>query len=491
MSSAVRRGIGNAANAVDDVLGDALERAARAKHRRRLSRLGWGRALAAGAAGAVAPAASSDEPPVRDGNAVTVLIDGAEALAAVQAAIESATSHVHIAGWHAAPDFRLTPGGPPLRELLARTAERVPVRLLVWGGPPAPVFRPTRGQVRRERLEFLRGSRVECAIDVRERTMHCHHEKLVVVDDRVAFVGGIDLTDLAGDRDAEQGHPHADRLGWHDVATRIVGPSVVDVARHFAARWEAVTGEAVPAPAEQPPAGDVSLQLIRTVPERLYDFLPDGEFTILAAYLRALRSAQHLIYLENQFLWSPEVVEVLIDKLTAPPTEDFRLLLVLPRHPDNGRDTTCGQLARLIGADEGRGRLLATTLIGPTADSPGVYVHAKVGIVDDRWLTIGSANLNEHSLFNDTEVNVVTHDQSLARSVRLRLWSEHLALPVDQVDGEPAHVIDTVWRLQCDEEDAARAAGSARPVHRIRRMRGLSHRLDRLRGPLSSLVVDG
>ena len=60
------------------------------------------------------------------------------------------------------------------------------------------------------------------------------------------------------------------------------------------------------------------------------------------------------------------------------------------------------------------------------AVSSPVYVHAKIGIVDDRWLTIGSANLNEHSLFNDTELNVLTCDPELARGTRLRLWSEHL-----------------------------------------------------------------
>jgi phosphatidylserine/phosphatidylglycerophosphate/cardiolipin synthase-like enzyme len=57
-------------------------------------------------------------------------------------------------------------------------------------------------------------------------------------------------------------------------------------------------------------------------------------------------------------------------------------------------------------------------------------------------LTVGSANLNEHSLFNDIELNFVTHDTALARQTRLRLWSEHLELPIEQVAGEPAQVID-------------------------------------------------
>ena len=73
-------------------------------------------------------------------------------------------------------------------------------------------------------------------------------------------------------------------------------------------------------------------------------------------------------------------------------------------------------------------------------------MHAKIGIVDDAWLTVGSANLNEHSLFNDTEMNVVTHDAGLARSSRLRLWSEHLELPSEKIDGDPARVIDDLWK---------------------------------------------
>ena len=60
--------------------------------------------------------------------------------------------------------------------------------------------------------------------------MHCHHEKLVVIDGEIAFVGGIDLTDLGGDRCDTPAHPARGRLGWHDVASRLRGPAVADVA---------------------------------------------------------------------------------------------------------------------------------------------------------------------------------------------------------------------------------------------------------------------
>src|ERR1039458_7856381 len=106
----------------------------------------------------------------------------------------------------------------------------------------------------------------------------------------------------------------------------------------------------------------------------------------------------------------------------------FRAVVLLPAKPNNGADTTRGQLGVLAGADNGAGRFLATTISARSGQLTGpLYVHAKIGIVDDAWLTVGSANLNEHSFFNDTEMNVVTCDPRLARETRLRLWSEHLA----------------------------------------------------------------
>jgi phosphatidylserine/phosphatidylglycerophosphate/cardiolipin synthase-like enzyme len=118
-----------------------------------------------------------------------------------------------------------------------------------------------------------------------------------------------------------------------------------------------------------------------------------------------------------------------------------------------------------------------------------VYVHAKIGIVDDEWLTLGSANLNEHSLFNDTEVNVVARDPVLARGVRLGLWAEHLERPVEDVAGDPADVVDTLWRPIAEEQLQRRSRGA--PLeHRLARLPHVSRRSSRLRGPINALLVD-
>ena len=413
-------------------------------------------------------------PPARRGNALEVLIDGAHALQAIAVAIAAARSHVHIAGWHLTPDFALTRHETPtiLRELLADVAARLPVRVLIWAGAPLPVLRPWRGDAREVRDQLMAGSRIQCALDARERPMHCHHEKTIVIDDRIAFVRGIDLTNFHGDRWDTQDHPPRAPVGWHDVAARIAGPAVQDVAENFAMRWHAVTGERLPTVAPPSPAGDVELQVVRTVPDGMYRQLPRGDFRILESYLRALRAARRFIYLENQFLWSPEILAVLRDK------------------PDKGGDDTRGQLGTLVQADTDQGRLLACTLyaIGGEKDWP-VYVHAKVGIVDDAWMTIGSANLNEHSLFNDTEMNLVTHDPRLARQTRLRLWSEHLQRPVTDLQEEPVAVIDRLWKPIAHEQEERRKRGE-RPTHRLTRLPGVSRRSGLLLGPLQGLLVD-
>ncbi|MFD1150816.1 phospholipase D-like domain-containing protein [Saccharothrix hoggarensis] len=463
---------------LDEKLGDGLENLLCAHHARRLRKLGWG-AVFGSESGWWTP-----RRPVRTGNRVRVLVDGHEVLPAIAEAIGSARKSVHLAGWCASPDFRLTrePGSPTLRELLASAAERVPVRVLLWAGPPVPMFEPTRKRVLASRREFTRDSAVRCEIDARERTLHCHHEKIVVVDDEIAFVGGMDLTAVEGDRHDTPTHPPREPLGWHDLGTRLEGPIVADVAEHFRARWQEIAKEELPPVTPPPPAGSSSAQLVRTIPERTYDFIPDGEFSLLDSYLRALRAASRLVYIENQFLWSPEVTEILLDKLRNPPHPDFRVVLVLPRKPSNGADTTRGQLGRLLDADDGNHRLVAATLSSHDgAKSSSVYVHAKLAIVDDRWLSLGSANLNEHSLFNDTEVNVVTDDAEITRDTRLRLWSEHLQCPVDDVSGPAHEVVDRLWRGTLD------ASGE----HRVTALPGVSRRAGRLQGPLRGLLVDG
>jgi phosphatidylserine/phosphatidylglycerophosphate/cardiolipin synthase-like enzyme len=487
MHTVARKRLGDLAYRVDRHLGEAVSGAVTAHHRRRLRRYGWEDALTSNGGG------WARGTPPRNGCSLEVLIDGAEALPHVARELESAKSHVHVAGWHFSPDFALTRDDDPriLRNLLGELSTRLDVRVLAWAGAPLPLFRPSRMAVRRMRDRLCDGTRIACALDSKERPLHCHHEKTIVIDDRLAFVGGIDLTAESGDRFDSSMHAARAQVGWHDLSVRLEGPVVADVAEHFRMRWREVTGEALaPArPAER--KGDLQAQIVRTVPERVYAAVPRGDFGILESYVGALRGAQELVYLENQFLWSPEIVGILREKLLRPPSDGFRLVLVLPAKPNTGSDDTRGALAELVEADAGADRLLACTLYARHGElSDPVYVHAKVGIVDDAWLTVGSANLNDHSLFNDTEVNVVTHESKLARDTRLRLWSEHLELPEKEIRGDPTEVVDRHWK-PISAEQLERLRSGLPLTHRLVRLPHVSRRSGRLLGPLQGLLVDG
>ncbi|MGH3001836.1 MAG: phospholipase D-like domain-containing protein [Gaiellaceae bacterium] len=458
---------------LDDAVGRGVERLVVAHHRRRLKRYGWLRAYDPPDDGLWC----AEEPPPRDGNALEVLVDGEEALPRLQDEIASAQTSVLLAGWAFEPAFRLSRGGPTLRELLAQTAERAQVRVLAWAGAPLPLFKPSRSAVRNDREALVRGTKIRMALDARERPMHCHHEKLAVIDGRVAYVGGIDLTSLGGDRLDSHEHPARGAVGWHDAAARVEGPLVGDVAQHIALRWHETTGERLGLELDGAQRGDVRAQFVRTIPNSVYDAVPRGDFRVLEAYRRALRSAQRLVYLESQFLWAPELIEILAEKLQRPPTEEFRVVIVLPARPNNGADDTRGQLGVLVNEDRGK-RLLACTLYQPgRADQ--VYVHAKIGIVDDTWLAIGSANLNEHSFYNDTEACLITCDPRVVRETRLRLWREHLRR--DDVDGEPWRVIDEQWHDTAENQS----------FERLALLPHVSRRSRAFLGPLNGLLVDG
>ena len=169
-------------------------------------------------------------------------------------------------------------------------------------------------------------------------------------------------------------------------------------------------------------------------------------------------------------------------------------MILLPAKANNGAEDTRGQLGVLLEADDGHGRVLGATIRSMAAEggrADPLYVHAKVAVVDDRWLIVGSANLNAHSFFNDTEMCVVTDDAALARDTRVRLWAEHLELSTAEVAQRSAlSLVDEVWRPVAGEQLRRQRAGEP-PTHRLLELPGVSRRSGRLLGPLSGLLDDG
>jgi phosphatidylserine/phosphatidylglycerophosphate/cardiolipin synthase-like enzyme len=298
------------------------------------------------------------------------------------------------------------------------------------------------------------------------------HQKMVVVDGTHAFIGGIDmLIELSGDYDRWDTHSHhhssplrrneEDRTphNWHDAHAIIEGPAVGDVERNFRERWNDVVmrhmwvnQRLVPEHPLPPPLESTSLvQVARTIPAHTYGFAPEGGIEDIAQlYANALRNAQHFVYLENQYFWthafygidqprlgtdSPDM-ERNVRELAAALQRGATVAIVLPDHPNVGRAFTDAGLARLRAeapeaAAQGRIQafcLAASAEVEGAEDYRPIYVHAKVTIVDDLWSTVGSANLNNRGMRDDTELNVATLDAELARGLRMLLWAEHLEL---------------------------------------------------------------
>jgi phosphatidylserine/phosphatidylglycerophosphate/cardiolipin synthase-like enzyme len=413
------------------------------------------------------------------GNDVRPLIHGATYFEELAARIGEmgAGDLLLFTDWRGDPDERLREQGPPVAQVLCEAAKRgVRVAGLIWRSHLDKfAFSAEENRHLGDDIEAVGG---ECLLDMRVRTGGSHHQKLAVLRhqdqperDR-AFVGGIDLCHSRRDDDRHLGdsqkQPMADVYGsrppWHDVQAMIAGPAVADVETVFRERWEDPAPltrnpihrvrdflghedcKADPLPpqwADPPPCGTAAVQLLRTYPFKRpgYDFAPDGERSIARGYQKAITRARSLIYLEDQYLWSTDVAEVLAKALRSSP--ELRVIAIIPRFPD--QDGRLAEPPNLIGrADairllrEAGGDRVAIYGIENPRGTP-IYVHAKVCVVDDTWATIGSDNFNRRSWTHDSELTCAVLDQAgtgetgFATRLRQALAHEHLG----GEEGEP------------------------------------------------------
>jgi phosphatidylserine/phosphatidylglycerophosphate/cardiolipin synthase-like enzyme len=412
------------------------------------------------------------ERPWTEGNLVVPRVHGADYFARLVEVIGSTGSgdRIFLTDWRGDTDERMTSDGPTVGDLLSAAGRRgVEVRALLWRSHP--------GRLNSEENDHL-GARInetggEALLDERVRRGGSHHQKLVVVRRQgrpeldVAFLGGIDLchgrrddADHAGD---PQAPPLDERYGptppWHDAMAEIRGPAVAHVLDTFAERWDDPTPldhrnpyravlhrlarmprhpEPLPERWEPPPeAGPHRVQILRTYPAKrpAYPFAPDGERSIARAYSRAFARARRLIYVEDQYFWSDVVAATLAEALRREP--GLHVIAVVPRFPEedgriSGPPMFYGQRLAWEELRAAGGDRFAMFDLENAAGTP-IYVHAKVCVVDDQWMTIGSDNLNRRSWTHDSELTcaVVDPDGQLPRSLRSSLWAEHLGLSPD------------------------------------------------------------
>ncbi|WP_439937990.1 phospholipase D family protein [Nocardia sp. N13] len=412
------------------------------------------------------------ERPWTSGNLVVPRVHGADYFARVVELVGAteAGDRIFFTDWRGDADERLTEGGPTVAELLRAAAARdVEVRALMWRSHPGPLNSEENGHLGR----IINECGGEALLDERVRRGGSHHQKLLVVrrkgrpEDDVAFVGGIDLSHGRRDDASHAGDPQAppldDRYGdtppWHDAMAEIRGPAVAHVLDTFTERWDDGTPldhrnpyrvvhhriarmprrpEQLPERWDPPPeAGRHQVQILRTYPAKKpeYPFAPGGERSIARAYSRAFSRARRLVYVEDQYFWSDVVATTLADALRREPA--LHVIAVVPRHPEEanrvaGPPMLHGQRQAWESLRAAGGDRFAMFDLENDAGTP-IYVHAKVCIVDDAWMTIGSDNLNMRSWTHDSELTcaVVDPDDALPRDLRTTLWAEHLGLPRD------------------------------------------------------------
>jgi phosphatidylserine/phosphatidylglycerophosphate/cardiolipin synthase-like enzyme len=378
------------------------------------------------------------------------LIDTEAYFTALYEAFQKARRSILILGWGFDPRARLFPDGydgpddpDEVGHVLLRLARERPeldIRLLIWKS--ALPIAATQEFFPHKAREWFKGTPVKFRLDDQVPMGACHHQKVVVIDDRVAFCGG---GDIAVDRWDTPGHLDHDRrrimpdqechAPRHEVMMMVDGDAARALGDHFRARWAAGNdGEAIAPPPDaggDPWPDHVPAHLIhpriaisRTEPPWRGQPAHD-EIAKLA--LASIAAAKEIIYLENQYFTSPVITEALARRLGEPDGPEVVLIAtgVSPSWFDRATmDHARGAMVwRLRAADVfGRFRALYPT----TRQGVKIIVHSKTSVFDDRLARVGSANLNNRSLGFDTEIELVVPGEDDETRMNLAAFRDRL-----------------------------------------------------------------
>lgn len=376
-----------------------------------------------------------------------------------------AEKYVVVAGWQFDSEVALLRGADaedaplPVTFLpfLGALCERRPalrIYLLAWDF--SLVYALEREWMQRLRFAVGTPQGVRFEFDTHPLAGGSHHQKFVVVDGQLAFVGGMDICDARWD---DRCHNPSDPLrvnvagepcrANHEVQAAMVGKGARELAELFRARWKNACGEelSLPDPPDTPAdrfdLGDLTAG----------DFLPLGArhvwisrtsveeggapvCEIRSAYTDALRAAERHIYLETQYFTSRSIAAAMLERFRDRTRPKLTVAVVLPRGADSTKEhfalgeAQSAVLGRLEEAAREGGHDLAF-FCSVTGDDAATFIHSKVVIVDDAFLAIGSANLTERSMGADSELALIFRaegDAALSADiarVRASLLAEH------------------------------------------------------------------
>jgi len=304
------------------------------------------------------------------------------------------------------------------------------------------------------KLGWKTHERVHFHLDKEHPAAAAHHQKFVVVDDAIAFCGGIDLTKNRWDtpghesndprRRNPEGKPYPP---FHDIQMAVDGTPAAALGELFRLRWLWSTGVHLkpanranslswPQPAA-PHVPHARVGVARTHPA----YKGRGEIReVEALYLDAIAEAQKVLYMENQYFTSLVIVDALIRRLEAPHGPE--ILLVLPEKSSGLLEQStmdalrARQIRRILKADSHNRLRVVTPVLD---DGHRLFVHAKIMIVDDKLARVGSSNLTNRSMGLDTECDLVVEgwgDAQIQKEItafRDRLISEHTGRNMEDV----------------------------------------------------------
>lgn len=389
-----------------------------------------------------------------------VAVDGEHYFRALHHALCAARRSILLIGWEFDSRTRLLRDGADaavpsrigaLLDHLVRRNPALRVHVLIWDSAMIYAFnREFAGLVK---MDWLTHRRLRFRLDDSHPLGGSQHQKIVVIDDALAFVGGLDVTSQRWDsRDHRAADPRrsdpafANYPPFHDVMAVVTGPvarTLGDIARR---RWQLDSGEAL-AP---PPVGDAARLwppglgvVLENVDVALALTCPawDGDPPVREVeqlYLDMVRSARRFLYIENQYFAARRLADVLERRLGEDDCPE--IVLVNPGEPVSlvERSTMGVARARLLQRLRRADRHRRLHVFTPVVDGEDVKVHAKLMIVDDRLLRIGSSNLNNRSMGLDSECDLMVEAAdsgqcAAIRALRHDLMAEHLGVGADAV----------------------------------------------------------
>jgi phospholipase D1/2 len=446
-----------------------------------------------------------------------VLVDAAAYYRAFYEAASQAKKTIILSGWQFDRGVPLlrgqdAPAGAEVRLLaflnqLCENNPELEIYILAWDFNV--VFALEREWMQTLYFQWATNERLQFRFDEAQAAQGSHHQKFAVIDRSLSFLGGIDLCEARWDDRRHQEHnPLRVSRGepakpYHDVQAYLVGCETADLLREvFVDRWARSAGPPLVLPASASggvsqyaalgalPLGGHEVAFSRTDARGPNDDVREVE----ALLVDAISAAERLIYIETQYFSSRAVGDALISRMRQTERTRLQIVIILNDKPEAVKEEIAiglrqaKTLTRIAGVARETGHALGvygTLCEGEARDRPATYIHSKLLLVDDRFLTVGSANLTNRSMGVDTELNVAwearpgsADDDRLVegiRRLRVSLLAEHAGLAEPAAAGEvsardladPEKLVELLDRLSSSDNSRLTRHIMASPRERL------------------------